>query len=145
MDFRWIHAGLLLPILLMQNVASRAETRSAPRLFDVVTAHGIFDGAPVEPAEVFTPEETPIYVSFRCDGCSIGTVIRSSWWYLEREPPLRFAQGSVTVDTVEDFGEFHYELARGKRWSVGTYRIDLRIEGELAAQVRFRVGVSTEQ
>jgi hypothetical protein len=145
MGFRWIHAGLLLPMLLMQNLATRDETRSAPRLFDVVTAHGVFDGAPVKPADVFTPDETPIYVSFQCDGCVIGTVITSSWWYLEREPPLGFAWGSVIVDTLEDFGEFHYDLTPGQRWSAGTYRIDLRIDDELASQVHFRVGVNTEQ
>lgn len=146
MSGRWNLVGLFLAtVLLTQTAASRTEARSAQRLFNVTTAHGVFDGAPVEPADVFTPEETPIYVWFQCEGCTIGTVISSSWFYLEQDPPLRFAHGSVTVGTLEDFGEFHCELAPGKRWSIGAYRIELRIGDVLAAQAPFRVVVITQQ
>jgi len=48
----------------------------------------------------------------------------------------------VTVETFEDFGEFHYDLAPGKRWSIGAYRVELRIDDVLAAEVPFRVAVN---
>ena len=143
---RWYPVGLILAaVLLMQPGTAQTEARSAPRLFDVTTAHGVFDGAPVEPADLFTPDETPIYVWFRCEGCTIGTVITSTWFYLEPDPPLRFAHGSVTVETDEDFGEFHYELGPKLHWSTGSYRIELRIDGVLVAQAPFRVVGNTHQ
>ena len=133
---------LLGAMLLMLSGGSRTETRGTPSLFDVVTAHGVIEGVPVEPTDVFTPDDTPIYVSFQCDGCAIGMVITSSWWYLEREPPLRFGTGAETVETLEDFGEFHFDLAPGRRWSLGAYRVELRVDGVLAAQVPFRVAAT---
>ena len=140
MSRRWnVFGALLGAMLLTLTGGSRTETRGTARLFDVVTAHGAIDGVPVEPTDVFTPEDTPIFVSFRCDGCAIGMVITSSWWYLEREPPLRFGTGTETVETLEDFGEFHFDLAPGRRWSVGAYRVELRVDDVLAAQVSFRV------
>jgi hypothetical protein len=143
MGRRWNVVGpFLATVLLTLSAASRTETQITPRLFDATTAHGVSDGVPLEPADVFTPDETPIYVSSRCDGCAIGTIITSSWWYQEREPPLRFAHAAVTVQMFEDFGEFHYDLAPGKRWSIGGYRIELRIDDVLAAEVPFRVAVN---
>lgn len=143
---RWHPVGLILTAaLLIQSGTSRTEARSAPRLFDVTTAHGVFDGAPVQPADLFTPDETPIYVWFRCEGCTIWTVIPSSWFYLESDPPLRFAPGSVPVETPEDFGEFHYELRPGRHWSTGSYRIELRIDDVLVAEALFRVVVNTHR
>jgi hypothetical protein len=146
MSGRWNLVGLILAtLLLMQSGGSRTEARGAQRLFDVTTAHGVFDGVPVEPADLFTPDETPIYVWFRCEGCTIGTVIASSWLYLDRDPPLRFAHGSVTVNTLEDFGEFHCELGSGKHWPIGSYRIELRIDDVFVAEAPFRVVVNTQQ
>ena len=143
MSRRWnVFGALLGAMLLTLTGGSRTETRGTARLFDVVTAHGATDGVPVEPTDVFTPEDTPIYVSFRCDGCAIGMVITSSWWYLEREPPLRFGTGTETVETLEDFGEFHYDLAPGRRWSVGAYQVELRVDDVRAAQVPFRVAAT---
>ena len=81
MSRRWKVFGPLMGVLLlMLTGGTRTETRGTPRLFDVVTAHRVIDGVPLEPTDVFTPEDTPIYVSFRCDGCAIGMVITSSWW-----------------------------------------------------------------
>jgi hypothetical protein len=135
---RWLGA-----CLLVGQAVVPAAGASAPRLFDVATAHGVFDGAPVDPSDVFTPDERTIYVSFRCDGCSIGTVITSSWLYLERDPPFEFAAASVVVNSAEDFGEFHYELRRGVRWSTGAYRIDLLIDGAVLAQARYTIATPT--
>ena len=136
--------GLLATMVLSLTAASRPQALT-PRLFDVTPAHVVVDGGPLKPTDVFAPYETPIYVSFRCDGCVIGTVITSSWWYAEQEPPLRFATGSMTAEATEDFGEFHYDLPPGTRWSLGTYRIELRVDGVIGAEATFRVAVDTLQ
>jgi hypothetical protein len=146
MDRRRLLLGLfLVSAFLMRDSARRLEARSTPHLVDVTPAHGVFNGRPVEPTDLFTPDDTPIYVWFRCEGCAIGTVITSSWWYVEPEPPLRFGHGSLTVSTLEDFGEFHCELLSGQRWPIGSYRVELRINGIAAAEVPFRVVVNTQR
>jgi hypothetical protein len=96
------------------------------------------------PTDLFAPEDTSIYVWFRCECCDIGTVITSSWLYLERDPPFEFARGSVVVDTVEDFGEFHCALPPRRRWALGTYGIQLRVNDGLPTEIRFRVALNTE-
>jgi hypothetical protein len=135
----------LIAVLSMTSASFRTDAWSSQRLFDVTTAHGVVDGAPVEPADVFTPEVSPIYVWYRCEGCTMGTVITSSWFYLEPEPSVRFAHGSVTVRTLEDVGEFHCELGLGRRWPAGSYRIDLYLNDALAAQASFRIAIHTRQ
>lgn len=136
---------LFVSTLFVPDAVVRIEGRSAPRLFDVTAAHAVVEGLPVEPTDHFAPEDTPIYVWYRCDGCTIGMVLTSSWWYLEPETPIRFARGSVTVSTLEDFGEFHCELLSSSHWPIGSYRVELRINGAAAAEVPFRVVVNTQR
>jgi len=141
-----LRCGLLLvSAILMPGGALRTDARSAPRLFDVTAAHAVVDGLPVEPTDLFTPDDTPIYVWYRCEGCTIGMVVTAWWWYVEPEPPLRVARESVTVRTLDDFGEFHCELLSGQRWPIGSYRVELRINGAAAAAVPFRVVVNTQR
>lgn len=109
------------------------------RLFDLTTAHGVVDKRPFRPAQVFAPGDNPICVWFRGEGCTTGTTIRSLWYYLETDPPLRFTEGKVVVDRPGDWGQFNFELAPGKQWPVGGYRIELRVGDVLLAETRFRV------
>jgi len=112
---------------------------NVPTLYDVTTAHGVAAGVPVKATDVFAPDDRSIYVSYRCRDCTIGTVVTSSWLWLERDPPLEFGRGAVTVERVDDFGEFHFQLRAGLRWSPGSYRIDLLVDGAPAARATFSV------
>ena len=96
---------------------------------------------PRRPSDVFAPDQKTIYIWFRCEECPLGTVITSSWLYVERHPPFEFAAASVVVNSEEDFGEFHYELRPGVRWSTGAYRIDLLIDGIVLAQARYTIAI----
>jgi hypothetical protein len=109
------------------------------RLFDLTTAHGVVDKRPFQPTQVFAPGDNPIYVWFRAEGCTTGTTIRSLWYYLEIDPPLRFADGRVVVERPDDWGQFNFELAPGRQWPLGEYRIELRVGDALLAETRFRV------
>jgi hypothetical protein len=133
---------LLAGLLFAGASAVQPADASAPTLYDVTTAHGVSAGVPVKATDVFAPEDRSIYVWYRCRDCTVGTVVTSSWLWLERDPPLEFARGSVTVERVGDFGEFHYELRAGLHWSLGSYRIDLLVDGALAARATFSIAAS---
>ena len=123
-----------------------ARSDAQVRLFDLTTAHGVVDRRPFRPTQVFAPDDNPIYVWFRGDGCMAGTVITSVWFYLETDPPLRFSEGTVVVERPDDWGQFNFELAPGKQWPVGEYRIELRVAGALLAETRFRIStIKTEE
>jgi hypothetical protein len=115
----------------------RAQTEL--RLFNLTTAHGIQNNEPFEPARVFAPEDDVIYLWYAAEGCAAGTVIRSTWIYLDADPPLEFADGTVTVERSDDWGQFNFRLAPGRRWSIGRYRIELRVGETLLAQTTFSV------
>lgn len=119
--------------------SARADEQAALRLFDVTTAHGVVENRPFRPTQVFTPDDNPIYVWFRGEGCIAGTAITSVWFYLETDPPLRFGEATVVVDRPDDWGQFNFELAPGRLWPVGEYRIELRVDDERLAETRFRV------
>jgi hypothetical protein len=91
------------------------------------------------PTRVFAPTDSTIYLWFRAEGCTAGMTIKSVWFYLEADPPVRFAEGIVTVARPDDWGQFNFTLPEGKVWSVGEYRIELRIGEELLGETRFRV------
>ena len=109
------------------------------RIYDVTTAHAVIDARPVRPTAVFAPDDSPIYVWFRAEGCPIGMTIHSRWYYLGGDAPLLFADGTLLVDRNDDWGQVNFALAPGTRWSVGEYRVELRADGALLAETRFRI------
>ena len=109
------------------------------RIFDVTTAHGIVDRKPDRPTSVFAPDDNPIYVWFRAEGCTIGTTITSVWYYVDADSPIRISEGSVTVEVLDDWGQFNFELAPGRRWPIGEYRVELRVGDDLLAETTFEV------
>ena len=125
--------------LALSGVARDARAQQGIRLFDLTTAHGIVDEKPFWPARVFAPDDDPVYVWYRADGCTMGTTIRSIWFYLETDPPLQFSEGTVTVDRPDNWGQFNFRLAPGRQWRVGRYRVELRIGDALIAVTDFRV------
>ena len=123
----------------LAGVGVRSDELPRLRLFDLTTAHGVVDNRPFRPAQVFAPGDNPIFVWFRGEGCTIGTTIKSLWYYLETDPPLRFTEGKVVVERTGNWGQFNFELAPGRQWPVGEYRIELRVGDVLLAETRFRV------
>jgi len=134
-------ASALLLIGALWFPASGASSSSAPslRLFDLTTAHGIVNERPFQPAQVFAPDDEVIYLWYAAEGCAIGTTIRSTWLYLDTDPPSRLSEGAVTVDRDGDWGQFNFTLAPGRRWASGRYRIELRVNDEVMADAEFVV------
>jgi hypothetical protein len=109
------------------------------RLFDLTTAHGIAGDKASQPTRVFAPDDDVIYLWYAADGCGVGTTIRATWLYLETDPPFRIAAGDATVTRDDNWGQFNFKLAEGRRWAIGRYRIQLRVGDELMAEIDFWV------
>jgi len=129
----------IVTVLALSAGAAAAVNQPTLRLFDVTVAHGIVDNEPDRPASLFTPDDSPIYVWYRAEGCGIGTAITSVWWYITADSPIRISEGTVIVEVVDDWGQFNFALAPGKRWAIGDYRVDLRVGDATAATVTFRI------
>ncbi len=130
---------LLIGAVGVPGIAARSPSAPPLRLFDLTTAHGIVDDRPFLPAKVFVPDDPVIYLWYAADGCAIGTTIRSTWWYVDTDPPSRLSEAAVTVDREGDWGQFNFALAPGRRWAVGRYRIELRVDDVLMAETGFAV------
>lgn len=115
-----------------------------PRIFDVTAAHGVADGKPVRPGDLFSADDEVIYVWFRYEGCPSGGTITSDWYYLGSEPPIHLMEGRAVVGASSDSGHFKLDLGPGARWPAGGYRVDLRADGTLEAEALFRVVERTD-
>ncbi len=102
---------------------------AAPRIFEVTAARSVAWGKPVGPAGTFTPDTNPIYVWFQYEGWPAGTKITSVWYYLDTVTPTRIEQATATTGQAASFGQFSLELASGKVWPEGAYRVDLLVDG----------------
>lgn len=110
----------------------------AGRIVAATAAHGIAWGGPVDPTGVFDPDVNPIYIWFRHEGFAAGASV-SSVWFFEGEPPRRIAGASIAIRPPGDWGQFSHELAPGKRWRIGNYRVELRLGETILTEVRFKV------
>jgi hypothetical protein len=129
----------LLAAALWFTATVGARSPAALRLFDLTTAHGIADERPLQPAQVFAPDDEVIYLWYAAEGCAIGTTIRSTWLYLDTDPPSRLGEAAVTVDRDGDWGQFNFALAPGRHWAPGRYRVELRVDDVMMADTEFVV------
>ena len=136
--------SLLVAALSLSGGLAQEPVPPAIRLFDLTTAHSIVREKPFQPASVFGPDEDAVYLWYAAEGCAIGTAIQSVWFYLETDPPYRWADASVVVDGPGAWGQFNFTLAPGRRWAIGRYRVELRVGGVLIAETYFSVTAMTE-
>ncbi len=112
---------------------------SAARIYDVTVARDVAWGQPVGPSTDLTPDVNPIYVWFRHQGLAAGTTITAVWYFLSTATPTKIGEGLVTITPPADWGQFNYELAAGKRWPAGDYRIEILVGTQQVAEARFQV------
>ena len=136
---RYPVSAILIGVLGFSALEARSPGAPPPRLFDLTTAHGIVDERPFRPARVFAPDDEVIYLWYAAEGCAIGTTIRSTWLYLDTDPPTRLSDATVTVDRDGNWGQFNFALAPGRHWAPGQYRIELRVDEVLMADTAFVV------
>lgn len=109
------------------------------RIYNITATRNVAWSQPVGPSDVFTPDTNPIYVWFRHEGFSDGATITAVWYFLGTPTPYKIGEGTVTLTQPSDWGQFNYELAAGKKWPLGDYRVELQVAGTPVGETRFRV------
>ncbi|MDP1571196.1 MAG: hypothetical protein Q8L86_14475 [Vicinamibacterales bacterium] len=138
-------AGVVLALAGLAGAGTAvgaAPQAESARLFDVTAARGIAEGRPVGAADVFPPDAGPIVIWFRFAGLPPGARLQATWHYLEMEAPYEIGAAEAVARPGADWADFSLELAPGRPWPEGGYRVDLSVNGRVLHAVRFRVAVT---
>ncbi len=113
--------------------------KATPQVFEIKFAKGIENGKPYGISSVFDPDTNPIYVWFRYKNIPKGSKIRCIWHYLGRGKPYKIGEGGVDTVLESDWVQFNYELAAGKKWPPGKYRVDIILGSKTLDSAFFEV------
>jgi hypothetical protein len=97
------------------------------------------DGA--QPTSVFAPSDA-IYVVADLSNAPVGTVVNSKWYYVSVEgvaPNTLIDEADITIDQESFSGTVHFFFPAGSDWPVGTYAVELYLNGTLSQSVTFSV------
>lgn len=119
--------------------AAAQPALAAPRIVEAKPARGVKDGRPVDPGDVLTQDRSPIYIWFRIAGHDRPVKLLSEWHYLGTGRDELLADIEMTDHPGKEGGHFQLELQPGRLWPLGEYRVDILIDGKVAASVPFRV------
>ena len=89
------------------------------------------------PTTVFEQDDV-FYAIVLLSNAPDDTTVKASWVAVEAEG----VDPNMTIDEVEltsDSGSFHFDLSNDKLWPVGTYKVDLYLNGELDRSLDFEV------
>jgi hypothetical protein len=119
------------------GVGLALQAHGAPNI-DYVTVSDAADG---EAASVIAADAAKIFVHGDLLGVVAGSRIRTDWIAVE----VRGVQPDYTIDTTEvsvvpRMHKVMFSLAKPSAgWPVGSYRVDLYIDGKLATKAAYRV------
>jgi hypothetical protein len=109
------------------------------RISNIVTARDVQSGNAIGITDTFTPDLNPIHVWFRLSGFAPGTMLTSRWSYFGARDPMVIGTGEFTTPPAADYGTFSYELAAGKRWPAGEYRVEILLGSTVLGSAAFTV------
>lgn len=100
-----------------------------------------FDEDGAQPTSVFASSDA-VYVVADLANAPVGTVINSKWYYVSVEgidPNTLIDEASITIDEDGFTGTVHFFFPAGSDWPVGTYAVELYLNGTLIQTVNFSV------
>jgi hypothetical protein len=132
-----IAVGSLVAVLIVGVMAFAGP--QTPRVSDVTVTRQVIDGRP-GPAETAMPPETgEIFVWFRHQDLPPGAEVSAVWRYLGGSDPLRIGQSSVSLPAGSSSANFSMQLAPGKAWPEGPYRVDVVVDDRTLGLASFRI------
>lgn len=115
-----------------------------PEIYNIRFGTNVMDGRLMGEAGVFPPSIRRIHIWFNFRNISDGSGISTVWYYLGGKSPYRIVKSNpVTVSSQTDYGEFSFELAEGKMWPKGRYRVDILLDDRVIGHGFFEIGKFT--
>ena len=100
-----------------------------------------FDEDGKQPTSVFAPTDA-IYVVADLANAPKGTVVSSKWFAVSVEgesPNTLIDQADITIEEDDFSGTVHFFFPAGRDWPVGTYAVELYLNGALIQTVTYSV------
>jgi hypothetical protein len=119
-------------------IAFTTTAHAAPKLTDCTVS----DSKGGDDTDTFTPKTAEIFASCDVDGAVAGTKITTKWIAIDSNgvapPNYVIDTADVTLKGAEDVTDFSLSKPNSG-FPVGTYRIDLFVNGDPAKSVKFSV------
>ena len=100
-----------------------------------------FDEDAKQPTSVFAPSDA-VYVVADLANAPVGTVVVSKWYYVSVEgiaPNTLIDDADITIEEEGFSGTVHFFFPAGTNWPVGTYAVELYLNGTLIDTATFTV------
>jgi hypothetical protein len=124
---------LTITVLLLAIVACEFSASTA----NIAEAQMARDPEGNQPTNVFGPNDT-FYCVVKLANAPDDTTVKSAWTAVQVEG----AEPNTFIDETEitsGSGTLHFELSNTNPWPVGTYKVDLYLNGELDRTLEFEV------
>ncbi len=129
------------PFSIKTVAAPVASQPGTPELVSLVTCEGVEGYQPVNIADQFNPESPKIYVVAKIKNVRVGTKATGVWIAVDAlRTPNREIYRRELVFEGKGMGNARFQINKpNKGWPVGTYKLDLYIDGNLASTAPFKV------
>ncbi len=107
----------------------------------LANARTAFDADGARPTSVFAPNDA-VYVVADLSNATVGTLVNSKWYYVSVEgvaPNTLIDEAAITIEEDGFTGTVHFFFPEGSDWPVGTYAVELYLDGTLIQTVTFSV------
>jgi len=104
-------------------------------------AHTAFDEDGAQPTSIFAPSDA-IYVVADIANAPVGTLVVSKWYYVSVDgvaPNTLIDEADITIEEDGFTGNVHFYFPAGSEWSVGTYAVELYLNGDLVDTVNYSI------
>jgi hypothetical protein len=100
-----------------------------------------FDEDGAKPTSVFGPNDA-IYAVADLSNAPVGTLLNSKWYYISVEgiaPNTLIDEADLSIDQDNFTGTVHFFFPANSNWPVGTYAVELYLNGTLTQTVNYSV------
>lgn len=100
-----------------------------------------FDEDGTQVTSVYSPQDA-IYVVADLANAPVGTLLVSKWYYVSVEgvpPNTLIDEAEIAIEEDDFTGTVHFFFPPGSDWPIGTYAVELYLNGELIDTQNFSV------
>jgi hypothetical protein len=129
------------PILLAAVSLIVASMACSFTRLSLTNGRTAFDEDGKQPTSIFAPADA-IYVVADLSNAPVGTVVTSKWFAVSVEgeaPNTLIDEAEITTEEDGFTGTVHFFFPAGSDWPVGTYAVELYLNGALIQTVTYSV------